>query len=90
MIYMTTPYCQFLKVIDRSSPMLTIAKQTIVYSDGFTFGLLPREVSTGNRKFVPVSVVENVWIRKTNARYSSLQHCISAVNEINARINELL
>jgi len=69
--------------------MLTIAKQTIVCSDGFSLSHLPREVGIGDRKFVPISVVENVWIRKTNARYLILEHCISAINETNARTNEL-
>jgi hypothetical protein len=66
MIYTSTSYYELLKVMVRSSPMLTIAKQTIACSDGFRFGLLSREVRIGNRKFVPVSAVENVWIRKTN------------------------
>ncbi len=87
MIYMITSSYELLKLIDRSSPMLAVAKQTICV--GFRFGLLPREVRIGNRMFVPVSAVENVWIRKSNARYLTLEHCISAINEINARTNEL-
>jgi hypothetical protein len=48
MIYMTTSYYyEPLEVMDRSSPMLTIAKQTTAWGDRFRFGPFPREGRIG-------------------------------------------